>query len=91
MSEIFEIDEIGKSDLKFPSRKVPEVSDKFPFRDLKYYTNPEDQDVKTVSVNKTPKMGYVAQLSINHLESTGRNINLQNVPWFRTSRNNGKR
>lgn len=66
---------------RFPFRKVPQTADKFPFRDVKHYINPEDDEVN--SKVKAPRFGYVAQRSINYLESTGRKPNLQNVPWFR--------
>lgn len=53
----------------------------FPFRDLKYYTTPEDDEGKTR--RKEPRFGYMAQRSVEYLESTGRKPNLQYVPWFK--------
>lgn len=80
MSENSEVEDSGSFSPRFPLRKAPESTEKFPFRDMKYYTNPEDSEVKTKL--KTPRFGYVAQLSIQHLESTGRKPELKNVPWL---------
>lgn len=81
MSENSEVEDSGSfSSRRFPLKKAPESTEKFPFRDMKYYTNPEDSEVKTKL--KTPRFGYVAQLSIHHLESTGRKPELKNVPWL---------
>lgn len=77
------IDESGKVCARFPLRKAPESTEKFPFRDMKYYINPEDVEVKTKL--RAPRMGYVAQRSIEYLESTGRKPDLQNVPWFKAA------
>ena len=74
---------------RFPLKKMPENYDKFPFHDPKFYTNPQTADVKTVP--KTPNMGYVAQISLNFLEATGRKPELENVPWLEAASNKGKR
>lgn len=77
MSENSEVEDSGSFSPTFPLRKAPESTEKFP---MKYYTNPEDSEVKTEL--KTPRFGYVAQLSIQHLEATGRKPELKNVPWL---------
>lgn len=89
MLEERKIDGSNKNSLRFPLKKAPESTDKFPFRDLKHYTNPEDDEVKTK--RNSPRFGYVAQRSLNHLEATGRKPDLQNVPWFRAAGNSEKR
>lgn len=89
MCEQSAIDGDKGSQQKFPWRKVPESADKFPFRDTKYYINPVDDEVK--AERRAPRMGYVAQRSIDHLESTGRKPDLKNVPWFRAAGSNGRR
>jgi len=69
--------------------KPSESSERFPFRNAKYYTNPEDEEVKARL--KVPRMGYVAQRSIEYLESTGRKPELQNVSWLAAASEKGKR
>lgn len=66
---------------KFPFRTPPESTAKFPFRNLKYYTSPEDDEWRTRM--KVPRLGYMAQRSLDYLESTGRKPDLQNVSWFK--------
>lgn len=82
--------EDSKVSARFPLRTAPESTEKFPFRNLKYYVNPEDED-EVKEKPEIPTLGYMAQKSIDFLESTGRKPNLQNVPWFREAGNNGKR
>lgn len=77
---------------RFPLRKAPEVEGKFPFRDVRYYNNYDDNEVK--SKVKVPRLGYLADLSIEYLKATGRKPELRNVPWFTTPESNasaGKR
>jgi hypothetical protein len=74
---------------RFPLRKTPENYDKFPFRDAKFYTLPEAGDMN--AKQRTPRMGYVAQLSLEFLEATGRKPELENVPWLEAASNKGKR
>lgn len=80
MSKNFDCVVSEKNSPRFPFRKVPQTADKFPFRDVKHYINPEDDEVN--SKVKILRFGYVAQRSINYLESTGRKPNLD-VPWFK--------
>lgn len=65
----------------FPLRKAPEDSGKFPFRDMKYYSNPEPEECEVKVATKTPRFGYVAQRSIEFFEATGRKPKLENVMW----------
>lgn len=74
---------------RFPLRKTPENYDKFPFQNPNFYTNPQTTDVSVVP--RTLKMGYVAQISLNFLEATGRKPELENVPWLEAASNKGKR
>jgi hypothetical protein len=74
---------------RFPLRKTPESYEKFPFTDTKYYT---EATVVNVHANqRRPRMGYVAQLSLEYLEATGRKPDLENVPWLEAASNKGKR
>jgi len=62
-------DDEGKVPQLFPFRRAPESQDKFPFRDLSLYTNPSYQH----HFKQQPRtLGYLSQISIQHLESTGR-------------------
>lgn len=75
---------------RFPLKRTPEETpDRFPFTKQKYYINPQDERVETCV--KPTRMGYMAQRSIHHLESTGRKPILVNVPWFTAAQSNGKR
>lgn len=78
-----------KVELKFPFRKAPDDEGKFPFRNLKYYTSDRAGEARVEA--KTRRLGYVAQRSINFLESTGRKPNLENVLWFKAAHGGGKR
>lgn len=71
----------GRNLPMFPLLKAPEATDKFPFRDMKHYINPVDEPK---AERRTPRIGYMAQLSIKHFESTGRKPALEHVPWWRT-------
>lgn len=75
---------------KFPLRTAPEIDGKFPFRNLKYYVNDGKDGDEMEAKPKIPTLGYMAQKSIDFLESTGRKPNLQIVPWFRAAVNNRK-
>jgi hypothetical protein len=81
--------EHSETNTRFPLKQAPENYMKFPFRDPKYYTIPNDSDVNAKL--SEPRMGYVAQLSIGFLEATGRKPELQNVPWLEAASNKGKR
>lgn len=67
----------------FPIRNQPEVKDKFPFQDLKYYTMTE----REIEDEKNRKIGFTARKSLKYLSSTGRDIDLNYVPWFRPASN----
>jgi hypothetical protein len=69
---------LTKSNL-FPIRSQPKVIDKFPFKDLKYYTMTE----REIEDEKNQKIGFTARKSLKYLSSTGRDIDLNYVPWFR--------
>jgi hypothetical protein len=75
------------TDMRFPLKQAPENYEKFPFRDAKFYTLTADVKAEP----KQPRMGYVAQLSLEFLEATGRKPALQNVPWLEAASNKGKR
>lgn len=81
MCERSTIDDGGRNPPMFPLKKAPQTTDKFPFRDVKHYINPVDEEVKA---KWRTRIGYVAQMSINHFESTGRKPALEHVPWWRT-------
>jgi hypothetical protein len=74
---------------RFPLRKTPENHQKFPFKDTKYYTEPAADNVH--ANHSGVRMGYVAQLSLEFLEATGRKPDLENVPWLEAASNKGKR
>lgn len=79
---------------KFPLRITPEVTDKFPFRDLRLYTEnfdvaqemsrkrSEEVAVKNLSRSEY-RRGSTAQRSLERLRASGRKIDLNYVPWFR--------
>lgn len=85
------------SSKRFPLRTPPESTERFPFRDLKYYTNPQEEEEEEMKSRvKSPRLGYMAQRSIEYLESTGRKPDLHYVPWFKgaayyKSKQDGKR
>lgn len=74
---------------RFPLRKMPESHEKFPFKDPKYYTAPTTDSVH--ANHSQVRMGYMAQLSLEFLEATGRKPDLENVPWLEAASNKAKR
>ena len=79
----------SKVELKFPLRQSPEAEGKFPYRNSEYYATEGTGDEKAKT--KTSRLGFVAQRSVDYLESTGRKLNLENVPWFKAAHGGGKR
>lgn len=71
---------------RFPMRKANTVDGKFPLRE---YNISEDREVK--SKVKVPRLGYLANRSIQYLKATGRTPELRNVPWFTTPESNASK
>lgn len=69
----------SSSSRSFPIRSQPEVIDKFPFHDLRFYTMTSSE----IDNESSSKIGYTAKKSLEYLNNTGRNIDLNYVPWFR--------
>ncbi|CRK91137.1 CLUMA_CG004823, isoform A [Clunio marinus] len=59
------------NNLCFPLTKAVRNDEKFPFRSIKHYTNPNDSEPDSFEVMKS-RMGYTAQKSIERLERMGR-------------------
>lgn len=84
-----EMCETSKTESRFPLQKAPENhSGKFPFMDSRFYMFPDSDENQNM---KEVRMGYVAQLSLEFLESTGRKPELENVPWLEAASSKGKR
>lgn len=81
----------------FPLTKPPQRDDKFPFQNTHLYTTNgeyEEEEEEEIKVKKEEEeksnekrrtFGFTAQQSLTYLEATGRKLNLQHVPWFRST------